>query len=255
MGAILGNCQQILRKMKHYKPFQFKQFSVTQTNAAMKVGTDSVLLGAWAKINPKEHVLDIGTGTGILSLMLAQKVNGNCKIEAIEIENSAIIDAQINFKNSKWSASLNLIENDFNLYKFSTSYDVIISNPPFFEGLAPTHKSRSTARNASDKLSYKNLISKASQLLKKSGRIYLVIPMENYEKVIQLASNNGLELKSKLSLRPKLGKAVNRVLIELVKEGEFSGTLISNELIIRNEENIYTCEHRLLTKEYYLLNN
>ncbi len=240
--------------MKHYKPFQFKQFAVEQNNAAMKVGTDSVLLGAWARVKPHEQIMDIGTGTGILPLMLAQKVNGICQIDAVEIDSLAIIDAQINFKNSKWSASLNLIENDFNLYEFSTHYDVIISNPPFFEGLAPTKKSRSTARNASDKLSYKVLINNASQLLKQLGRIYLVIPMENYGKVIQLASDNGLELKSKLSLRPKLGKPINRVLIELAKRGEFSGTLISNELIIRNEENIYTCEHRLLTKEYYLGN-
>jgi len=254
LGAILGNCQQILRKMKHYKPFQFKQFSVTQTNAAMKVGTDSVLLGAWAKINPKEHVLDIGTGTGILSLMLAQKVNGKCKIDAIEIEDSAIIDARTNFKNSSWSSSIHLVSQDFNLFDSAIRYDVIISNPPFFEGLAPKNKSRSTARNASDKLAYKYLISKASQLLKQTGRMYLIIPTENYKKVIQIAIDNGLKLKSKLNLRPKLGKPINRVLIELAKLVELTCTVVSNELIIRNKENTYTSEHRLLTKEYYLMN-
>jgi len=241
--------------MKQYKPFQFKQFSIEQNKAAMKVGTDSVLLGSWAIIYPYEHILDIGTGTGILSLMLAQKVNGRCQIDAIEIDDSAAIDACTNFKNSTWDSSISLIADDFTTFKTITKYDVIISNPPFFEGLAPTKKSRSTARNASDNLPYKILITKASQLLKQTGRIYLVIPTENYEKVIQIASNNGLGLKSKLSLRPKLIKPVNRILIELINEVELTGPVVSKELIIRNEENMYTSKHKLLTKEYYLGND
>ncbi len=218
----------------------------------MKVGTDSVLLGSWAKVNTEEQILDIGTGTGILPLMLAQKVDGNCKIDAIEIDKSAIIDARINFDNSTWKSSLKLIEDDFNAFETNTQYDVIISNPPFFEGLAPTQKSRSTARNASDKLSYDNLINRASQLLKQSGRMYLIIPVENYKKVILLAKENALALKSKLSLRPKLSKPINRVLIELVKEVGFTGTAAAQELVIRNEENKYSSLHKLLTEDYYL---
>lgn len=251
-GAILANCFHNIDKMKHYKPFQFKQFSIAQNNAAMKVGTDSVLLGSWAKINPNECILDIGTGTGILALMLAQKVDGNCWVDAIEIDESAIIDARINFDNCEWKSSIKLIEQDFNLFDTNNNYDVIISNPPFFEGLAPNLKSRSAARNASDKLSYKTLINNASRLLKQTGRIYLIIPFENYEKVINIASHNELGLKSKLSLQPKINKPINRVLVELVKAEELTSTVISKELLIRNEENIYTDEHKLLTDNYYL---
>ncbi len=238
--------------MKHYKPFQFKQFLVAQNNAAMKVGTDSVLLGAWAKINPKEHVLDIGTGTGILSLMLAQKVNGDCKIDAIEIDKSAIIDAQLNFKNSPWGSSLKLIQKDFNLFESDGLYDIIISNPPFFEGLAPAHKSRSVARNASDKLSYANLINRASKLLKPTGRIYLIIPQENYNKVSGIANENNLKISKQLNIKPTVEKPVNRVLIELVKTSTLTKTVCIKELIVRSKDNLYTKEHLLLTKEYYL---
>ncbi len=253
-NAIVINCNQIFSKMRHYKPFQFKRFSIEQNNAAMKVGTDSVLLGSWAQIEVNEHILDIGTGTGILPLMLAQKVEGLCKIDAIEIDNSAIIDARINFNNSQWKDCFKLIEQDFTTFNSPILYDVIISNPPFFEGLAPTDTSRSLARNASDRLSYLNLIQKSSQLLTQNGRIYLVIPQENYEKVIQLSIDNGLRLKNQLNLRPKTGKPINRVLIELTKKSNTSSFKIeqNQELIIRNSENNYTDEHILFTINYYL---
>ncbi len=220
----------------------------------MKVGTDSVLLGSWAQIDVNERILDIGTGTGILPLMLAQKVNGLCQIDAIEIDSSAIIDAKANFKNSPWKDCFKLIEQDFTTFRPTTLYNVIISNPPFFEGLAPIDNSRSAARNASDKLSYLKLIHNSSQLLTPNGHIYLIIPQENYEKVIKIALEHGLQLKRQLNLRPKTGKPINRVLIELVKKSNTSTDNIeqNKELIIRNSENNYTDEHILFTKNYYL---
>lgn len=239
--------------MKHYKPFRFKQFLVEQNNAAMKVGTDSVLLGSWARINPFEHVLDIGTGTGLLSLMLAQKVEGQCTIDAIEIDESAIIDARKNFKNSKWNTSINLINQDFNSFETKGQYDVIISNPPFFEGLAPSVFTRSIARNASDKLSYENLIKGASKLLVLEGRFYLIIPNEYYAKVIIIATSNNLSLNNQLNIKPKANKPINRILVELVKKRtNRTTTNYTEELIIRNDSNNYTVEHKILTKSYYL---
>lgn len=241
--------------MKQYKPFRFKQFSVEQNNAAMKVGTDGVLLGAWARVNPNEHVLDIGTGTGLLSLMLAQKVEGQCKIEAIEIEKGALKDADQNISNFKWRDSIKLIDQDFNSFAPNKTYDVIISNPPFFEGLAPEINSRSIARNASDKLSYENLISRATQLLKNSGRFYLILPNEYLRKVINIAHSFGLGIQKQLNIKPKVNKPINRVLIKLSKiaNQEVETTnLIQDELVIRTTNNIYTAEHKYLTREYYL---
>ncbi len=238
--------------MKHYKPFQFKQFAITQNNAAMKVGTDSVLLGAWAIINQNERVLDIGTGTGLLSLMLAQKVDGNCIIDAVEMDEEAILDAEANFENCKWKESITLYTIDFNNYSTQNSYDVIISNPPFFEGLAPNITSRSIARNASDKLSYKNLLERASNLLRKEGRFYLIIPKEYYEKVIKIGLNTNLKLNRQLNIKPKNNKPINRVLIELVKNLDTAIPTKKHELVVRNSNNKYTPEHIAFTKEFYL---
>ena len=241
--------------MRHYKPFQFKQFSVAQNNAAMKVGTDGVLLGAWAKVNPYEHVLDIGTGTGLLSLMLAQKADGNCTIDAIELEETALIDAKVNFENCKWKDSINLIGKDFNSFQSKKRYDVIISNPPFFEGLAPEVANRSIARNAADKLSYENLISRAYQLLINTGRMYLILPTEYFHKVLGIAHSNDLIIRKQLNVKPKANKPFNRVLFELSKSPNqelISTDTIQEEVTIRTDDNIYTDEHKQLTKDYYL---
>lgn len=221
----------------------------------MKVGTDSVLLGAWALVNPGEHILDIGTGTGLLSLMLAQKVNGKCIIDAVEIEEGAIKDADTNISNSNWRESIKLHPIDFNVYKPKTLYDVIISNPPFFEGLAPANKTRSIARNASDKLSYTSMLARASALLKKIGRLYIIIPAEYAAKVIDTALDNQLYIKRQLNIKPKINKQVNRVLLELIKSDKSPteiGDFDVQELVIRTHDNIYTNEHKLLTKDYYL---
>lgn len=221
----------------------------------MKVGTDSVLLGAWALVNPGEHILDIGTGTGLLSLMLAQKVNGKCIIDAVEIEEGAIIDASLNIKNSKWYYCISLHSGDFKTFRSEQVYDIVISNPPFFEGLAPQVSSRSIARNASDKLSYTSMLARASALLKKIGRLYIIIPAEYAAKVIDIALDNQLYIKRQLNIKPKINKQVNRVLLELIKSDKSPteiGDFDVQELVIRTHDNIYTNEHKLLTKDYYL---
>ncbi len=220
----------------------------------MKVGTDSVLLGAWAEIYPEESILDIGTGTGLLSLMLAQKVLGKCTVDAVEIDEGAIKDSKTNFKNSDWGNSITLHECDFNNFNSDILYDVIISNPPFFEGLAPEITSRSMARNASDKLSYKHLLEKAENLLQNEGRFYLILPKEYFEKVVKIGVNNNLKVTSLVNIKPKLGKPTNRVLLELIKNLDTSPQHVLNqeELIIRNEENEYSDEHKAFTKDYYL---
>jgi len=249
------NCIQILGEMKNYKPFLFKQFAIAQNNAAMKVGTDSVLLGSWATINPNERALDIGTGTGLLSLMLAQKVDGNCIIDAVEVEEGAILDADSNIKHSKWQNSIKLHNKDFNEFKTDSLYDVIITNPPFFEGLAPENATRSIARNASDKLSYKNLLERASKLLREGGRMYLILPYEYFNKVIKLGLENNLQVRNQLALKPKNDKPINRVLIEFIKDFEPEPRTQSKNhstLIVRNAQNLYTTEHINLTKAYYL---
>jgi tRNA1Val (adenine37-N6)-methyltransferase len=191
--------------------------------------------------------------------MLAQKVEGNCSIEAVEFDNEAIIDAQINIDACKWSNSIRLHNVDFTAYQPKKLFDVIISNPPFFEGLASTVKNRSIARSAADKLSYKNLLKGAANLLKNEGRIYLVLPSDSLNKIELLAEKNNLEIIKQLNVKPKIDKPINRVMLELrKKQDEFlpsqfkDSGVRTKEMIIRDEHNKYTNDHILFTKDYYL---
>lgn len=237
--------------MKDYKPFQFKQFSIHQNHAAMKVGTDSIMLGSWASVNKNDRILDIGTGTGILSIMLAQKVNGNCVIDAIEIDDEAIKDAQHNIENSPWHDSIQLIKGDFKMFEAKEPYDVIICNPPFHTGNISPKQARATARSTQLKLSLESLLKRSSQLLKDRGRLYLIIPYDLKNKIINEATNLKLYIGSVVNIFPNQYKPANRVLFEFFN-GDNSGNIDSKDLIINTAQNEYSKAYKSLTKAFYL---
>ena len=237
--------------MKYKKPFQFKQFSIHQENAAMKVGTDSVLLGSWATIQAHEKVLDIGTGTGLLSIMLAQKANGKCHIDAIELDQNALLDAAKNIAICKWKDCIRLHPQDFNTFQSTTVYDLIISNPPFYEGAISPIQSRNIARSSLANLDFKSLLSGASKLLKWQGKLLLVLPSNILNKVSIQAKLFNLTITRKLIIYPITNKATNRVLVEFCKT-EDNYEPITNELTIRTPELTYTKEYINLTKDFYL---
>ena len=116
---------------KIYQPFKFKKFNIQQNNAAMKIGTDGILIGAWSSSSEKKNALDIGSGTGVISLIIAQRFD-DIKIDSLENSKNAIIDAKQNIKNCIWHKNINLIEKDFYKFKPVVKYDLIISNPPYF---------------------------------------------------------------------------------------------------------------------------
>lgn len=237
--------------MRDYKPFRFKQFSIRQNHAAMKVGTDGILLGAWTNIKTNDGILDIGTGTGLLSIMLAQKVHGNCRIDALEIDDNAIIDAQYNIDNSPWSNSIQLIHNDFYRFQSKVLYDVIISNPPFYEGNASSNHSRASARSSGNTLDLNDLIIKSAKLLKPNGRLFLIIPYEIKDRLIQMGTQNQLKVSSILAIRPTPTKTTNRAILEFSKH-------VSNpnpteyELIVQDENGVYSEAFKKVTNSYYL---
>ena len=113
------------------RPFRFKQFNIVQENAAMKVGTDSVLLGSWAPSTNPKRILDIGTGTGILALMLAQRFS-RAELIAVELDRDALVDAEFNVAHSNWSERISVLQGDFMDLSFSNHFDLILSNPPYF---------------------------------------------------------------------------------------------------------------------------
>ncbi|MDP4267758.1 MAG: methyltransferase [Bacteroidota bacterium] len=238
--------------MKSY--FNFKQFSVKQDNSPMKIGTDSVLLGSWTNLADAGSVLDVGTGTGILALMLAQKFEPSIpvNIDAIEIDENAIADAKENFEKSKWSRGLRLLNISFQEYSFKSvdKYDLIISNPPYFiNSLKSPDNSRNKARH-SDSLTYEELIQSVCRLLNKNGRFCLVLPYNSEIKFKEYAFLKGLYCHKELLVKSNINSQPVRILMELSFIPQYN--INSRMLVIRDENGNYTQDYKNLTSDYYL---
>jgi tRNA1Val (adenine37-N6)-methyltransferase len=229
------------------KPFLFKQFAIYQDQTAMKVGTDGVLLGAWVKSNNAKHILDIGTGTGLIALMLAQRFS-NSKIDALEIDQNAFKQAKANFKDSLWSSRLKAIHSSLQSFKSNHKYDLIVSNPPFFESLKHVNTSREQARQTAS-LSFNDLIIIANSLLNTNGELALIIPFEAKEKVVAIAKTQQLFPKAICAVFGTKTSKSKRILIQFSK----TKTVCENsQLIIEISRHHYTDEYIALTKDFYL---
>ena len=231
--------------------FQFKQFRILQERSAMKVGMDGVLLGAWADPSGAERILDIGTGTGLIALMMAQK-NLSAKIDAIEVDPDAFQEACLNIQQSAWSDRIRTELCSLQEFAERTNwkYDLIVSNPPFFtNGVKAPVENRAQARH-SDSLPLDVLISGAAGLLRGNGRIALVLPVESLQEIVQLADLNKLHISRLCRIKPNLQKPVFRILIELANS---ACTIQESELMIEFEKHHdYTPEYKTLTKDFYL---
>lgn len=234
------------------KWFKFKQFTVWHDKCGMKVGTDGVLLGAWADVDGVKNVLDVGAGTGLIALMIAQR-NAGCKIDAVEIEYDAFGQTKENFLQSPWSERLNCINlpvQDF-CKDCTKQYDLIVSNPPFFTTIikAPDEK-RAMARHA-DTLPFADLLKVASQLLNDRGKLAVVLPVEMRSGFLTETIKNNFWVHRQTMVRPFPDKSPVRVLIEASKNKIENIKL--DELTIRESPGgNYTSEFRLLTKDFYL---
>jgi tRNA1Val (adenine37-N6)-methyltransferase len=229
-------------------PFRFKQFSVAQDKCAMKVNTDGVLLGAWADVDGAETILDIGSGTGVIALMMAQR-NGNAVIDAVDIDRDAFAQAVDNFINSLWSERLYAHHTSLQDYFPDKKYDLIISNPPYFIDDYKTENHQKNIAKHSISLSYQELISGINRLLSDTGSAALVLPVFNLHLFESLASEQKLFVVKLTEVIAVEGKPPYLVLIKLGKEQiEYSKRII----VIQNEEGIFTKEYKALTKEFYL---
>jgi len=233
------------------KPFQFKEFEVNQDQCAMKIGTDGVLLGAWASIeNNPFAVLDIGAGTGVLSLMLAQR--GNAKvIDAIEIDASAYEQCVSNFENAPWGDRLFCYHASFQEFvsEIDDKYDLIISNPPFYsEDFKTQNKERDLAR-FQDALPFEHLIHGVSHLLEKEGVFCVVIPYTETLNFISIAASVNFFPNKILNVKGTPSSDIKRSLIEF----SFNKTeCVTSELVIEIERHQYTQDYINLTKDFYL---
>lgn len=236
--------------------FRFKQFEIKQDKCAMKIGTDGVLLGAWANISQASSILDIGTGTGLLTLMAAQR-NLKASIYAIEIEQQAYKQASENINNSNWNKRLTIVHQSIQSYvkkPHIPQYDSIISNPPYFEietNYSIKNKARRQARST-DGLSFKTLLDCAFNLLKPSGNFSVILPTQEGYSFIALAVKKNFYVKQLIDVIPRVGKNANRLLIELVKKPT---NCKENTLIIRSSgkgNHDYTSDFEALHKDFLL---
>ncbi len=229
--------------------FKFKQFTIYQDKTAMKVGVDSVVLGAWTTTKKVKSVLDIGTGTGLLSLMLIQKTE--VKITAVEIDKSSYNQAIDNVNDSKWKSRIDVIHSSFQEFvnKTKESYDLIICNPPYFvNSLKSSAENRNKARH-DDNLSLDDLFSGSKAILTEKGSLNLIYPYLQKTDLINVAKKYGFYPIRLLILRGNKNKKPNRIIAEFrFQEAE----LETEELCVRDVENNYTEEYKQLTKDYYL---
>ena len=231
--------------------FRFKKFSVAHEGSAMKVGTDAILLGAWAiarnKILP-DLVLDIGSGTGILSLMMAQAYP-EAIVDAIDIEKSASEQTRKNAENSPWSERIRVYHTALQEFVSDKKYDLIISNPPFFsKGWKIENPGRRYARDTFS-LSPEEIAIHAFSLLKDDGLLFLIHPPDTAKDFIAIAEKNNLYCFAQTSVFSKPNQPVKRILICATKKNK--QTEISS-LFIYDENGVYTKEYKKLTGEFYL---
>ncbi|WP_196885571.1 tRNA1(Val) (adenine(37)-N6)-methyltransferase [Aureivirga sp. CE67] len=230
------------------KPFRFKQFEIFQDKTAMKVGTDGVLLGAWANPENANKILDIGTGTGLISLMLAQR-NNQAEVFALEIEKNAFEQAKENFENSIWEKRI-VIEN-CSLQEFQTEekFDLIVSNPPFYTTTFKNEDEKRALARHSESLPYEKLLEKTSELLSTEGKCSFIIPFTEEENFIQIAKDFKLYPERITRVRGRKEAPLKRSLLEFsFKQKEVK----ISELIIEIERHHYTEEYVKIVKDFYL---
>lgn len=230
--------------------FFFKQFSVNQDRCAMKVSTDAVLLGAWVNTDTPENILDIGTGTGIIALMMAQR--STTLIDAIDIDENACTQAKENFEASKWGNRINIHYCSFQDFILSTPkrYSLIVSNPPYFvDSSKSPEEARSKARHT-DTLPFHELIEGVKQLLLPEGKFCVIFPLKEGELFKGMAEKTGFYLTKLTRIKTTTEKIEKRLLMQF----EFnSNPLFENSIIIeKDERHSYTEEYKELTKDYYL---
>ena len=228
--------------------FAFKQFTVRHDHCAMKVGTDGVLLGAWTDLSHSRRILDIGTGTGLIALMLAQRCM-DARITAIDLDSAAVEQAQENIQASPWKDRIEALQQDICTYPPNGTFDTIVSNPPYFiDSLKCPDGQRSTARHT-DTLDADRLIGKVSELLTSDGRFSIILPAEQTEDLIRVASEKGLHPSRQTWVITRPGLSPKRIIMEFRK---IPVTLQPDELVIELERHVYSEEYIALTQEFYL---
>lgn len=228
--------------------FLFKQFVVRHDRCAMKVGTDGVLLGAWAPVAQARTALDVGTGTGLVALQLAQR-NPSLHVTAVEVDSDAATQAAENVACSPWPDRIKVVCADFRNFQSDGGFDLIVSNPPYFVDALPCpDRQRNTARHAGS-LNYDLLFRQSVQLLGEGGLVSVIIPSEVERQAEEAAWMHGLCPRRRTRVFTKAGKPARRVLLTFSRQ---LGPVDEDALYIHQPDGSYSDDYRRLTGEFYL---
>ena len=232
--------------------FQFKQFSINQDKTAMKVGTDGVLLGAWTPTNHNPFsILDIGTGTGLIALMLAQRTAAE-QIDALEIDEDAYEQAVDNFENAPWSDRLFCFHAGLDEFieEPEDEYDLIVSNPPFYSEDYKTENEQRDLARFQDALPFEDLVEAADLLLSENGILAVIIPYKEESRFIALAKDFELFPIKITRVKGTPTSEIKRSLLAFSRHE--IADILTDELVIETDRHLYTTEYISLTKDFYL---
>jgi tRNA1Val (adenine37-N6)-methyltransferase len=228
--------------------FKFKKFDIEQEGCAQKVGTDSMVLGSFVNHDNPKRILDIGTGNGILALMMAQKFE-DAEITGVEIQDVCFTVAQSNFHNSNFEHRLHALNADFNSYEFTKKFDLIVSNPPFFENSMQSSSNERTISRHQSNLKISDLLAIAADNLMLNGVIWLIIPKESSGELIDKSEECGLKLFRRINIygKPLLHK---RDILAFIKTSDTIDST-QEDFTIRSNIGEYTDQYKAMTFDFH----
>jgi tRNA1Val (adenine37-N6)-methyltransferase len=237
--------------MRSKSHFHFKKFSISHERSTMKVGTDAVLLGAWASVGDAKRILDIGTGNGTIALMLAQRSVDLSEIDAVEIEATDALQAAENFNQSRWKHKLHMHHSSIQSFYPDKKYNLIVSNPPYFSNSqSPPDQRRYHARHTI-KLNHNDLTTAVIRLLEDDGKFNVVLPYEEGVRFMELAETKMLYCSRRFSFRTRAEKKVERLLIEFQRQPQAAAT--GEILLYKNKTGeIWDDTYKNLTRDFYI---
>ena len=231
------------------KVFCFKRFQIQHDRSSMKVGTDGVLLGSWCNVQGVNHVLDIGTGSGLIALIVAQRTYQEVTIDAVESDQASAEQALENFKNSPWNIRLKIYHTLIQNWQPDTLYDAIVCNPPFFiNGLASPNSRRSSSRHTVQ-LTHEDLLKAAKRLLAPLGRFSMILPYKEGKNFLILASKHGLFCSRITEVKSKKHNPVERLLLEFTFESKVREV---KALTLNTDDGGRSRDYQQLVEDFYL---
>ncbi len=237
--------------MSRRRPFQFRQFSVADDQCSMKVGTDAVLLAAWATVDNATAILDIGTGCGVIALIAAQRTPSTCIIHGVDIQQPEVMQARSNVQRSPWSPRVEIFHNSIQEYNPPTRYDVILCNPPYFiNSLRPPDGGRATARHTTT-MDHAALISAMDRLLSTDGTFHTIMPLIESEQFITAMAGAFYHCIRRDLFKTRPTKAPERSLMTFSRNSRLNGRS-EGEIVLYDENDNWSAAYTSLTKELYL---